>query len=74
MTDGQTQTLAQQAADAQAVVYNKAQWEQHLAALDQEAEDAITMGDPDALHIATVERLAVRRAMDEIFKDADARS
>jgi hypothetical protein len=74
MTDGQTQTSAQQAADAKAVVYDRAVWEGHLRELDWNAERAIKAGDHDTLHIATIERLAVRRAMDTIFKDADARS
>jgi hypothetical protein len=71
MTDGQSETLAQQAADAKAVVYKLDVWEGHLRELDWNAERAIKNNDPDALHIATIERLAVRRAMDTIFKDAD---
>lgn len=67
MTDGHTEALEQQAADAKRVVYSKERWIARLAQLQREAEQAADSGDHDALHIATIERLAVQRAMRDVF-------
>lgn len=67
MTDGHTEVLEQQAADAKRVVYSNERWMARLTQLQHEAEQAAEDGDHDALHIATIERMAVQRAMKDLF-------